>query len=444
MTQTKHFNAELCSFACVVIGLLALSGCQRSKHEPSSLMSLQDFQQHAAYIDEAEAIADRVERCLHYPTPPPFKWSRALIEAVCADMHTPVNHLPDIKRMIDAQDWAGLEAHYTESLRRHYSGEDPEYLIYRSFPLYGWKSPQEADDYTLRWLEGAPDDAYANMTRGNFLAHLAWQARAGGSSSETDKRLGVLLVSGEGQMKKSAFLAKKAQVLLRKALIIEPRLMPAYNTLINAEMLAGDAEKIKETFDRAIRQSPHSYYVRNTLMNFLQPRWGGSLREVDGLVEEAESHVVRNPRLAMLRARRIGMDGSPFLKREQYGQALDQHRKALEFAPEDNSLGTAANIAYREREYMQAIVYSTQEIRFSRDISNALSRRGSALEKIGEPRRAYCDYQAAIEDYPGEQTARRRIPELEEFFVEHKIDRRTVCGPNNPDAKALRKKLGMK
>jgi tetratricopeptide (TPR) repeat protein len=437
-------DAKICAIVCIAMSATAMSGCKGFKHDVSNPMAFRDFQRHVAAIDEAEAIDDPVERCLRYPIPPEFHWPQALIEALCADMHTPVYYLSDIKRLIDAKDWAGLEAHYAEILRRHYSGEDPEYLIYRSFPLYGWKSSQEADDYTLRWLEGAPDDAYANMTRGNLLAHRAWQARAGGSSSETDKRLGVRMISDETQMKKSAFHAENAQMLLRKSLVIEPRLMPAYNTLINAEMLAGDVGRIGETFSRAIRQSPHSYYVRNTRMNFSEPRWGGSLREMDRLVEEAEPYVAHNPRLAMLRTRRAGMDANHFLAKEQYGPALDQHRKALEFGPEQNSLGTAANIAYRERHYTQAIVYYTQEIRFSRDIANMLSNRGAALEKIGEPDRAYCDYQAAIKDYPGEAWSNRRIPKLEQLFVSQGIDRRFLCGPNNAAVKALRKKLGMK
>jgi tetratricopeptide (TPR) repeat protein len=443
MVQMKRFHTKFHSFLYMTIVLVVLGGCQWFKHEPASLIDFKEFQQHIAIVDEAEAIADPVKRCLHYPTPPTFNWSRALIEALCADMHTPVDHLPKVKRLIDAKDWDGLEAHFTEILRRHYSGEDPEYLIYRSFPLYSWKSQQEADDYTLRWLKAAPDDAYANMTRGNLLTHRAWEVRGGGSSSETDKRLGYLGVVDKKQMKIAATFANEAQILLRKASIIQPRLIVAYNTLINAEMLAGDSEKISGTFDQARRQSPHTYYVRNTLMNFLEPRWGGSLREMDRLVDEAEPHVARNPRLALLRARHVSMAGNRFLEREWYGNALDQYREALEFAPEDNALGTAANIAYRERHYLQAIVYSTQDIRFSRDISYALAMRGSALEKIGEPKRAYCDYQAAIEDYPGENTARRRIPKLEEHFVKYKIDWRTICGPNNPDAEALRKKLGL-
>lgn len=433
MAHMKRFNMKFRSFSFAAILPVVLGGCQWFKHEPASLIDFKEFQKHIAVVDEAEAIADPVKRCLHYPTPPTFNWSPALIEALCADLHTPIDHFADIKRMIDAKDWAGLEAHYTEILRRHYSGEDPEYLIYRSFPLYSWKSPQEADDYTLRWLEAAPDDAYANMTRGNLLDHRAWGVRGGDFSQKTDEK----------KMKNAMALAKEAATLLRKASILQPRLIPAYRTLINTQMLAGDSEKIGETFASAIRQSPHSYYVRNTLINFLQPKWGGSLREMDWLVDESESHIARNPRLALLRARRVGMGGDRFLKRDWYGNALDLYREALEFAPEDSALRAAANIAYHERRYVQAIVYSTQEIRFSRDTADVLSRRGAALEKIGEPDRAYCDYLAAIKENPGEAWSKRRIPKLEQRFSTQKIDRNTLCGPNNAAAKGLRKKLGL-
>lgn len=435
MAQRTRLNMKFRSFLCVAIIPVALGGCQWFKHDASSQMKLQAFMAHVAEIDQAEAIADPLKRCLRYPTPPEFNWPRALIEAMCADMHTPVDHLPEIKRMIDAKDWAGLEAHYTEILRRHYSGEDPEYLIHRSFPIHSWKSPQEADDYTLRWLAAAPDDAYANMTRGNLLDYRAWEIRGGDFSSKTDEK----------QMQSAMTLAKEAEILLRKASILQPRLIPAYRTLINTEMLAGDSEKIGETFSRAIKQSPDTYYVRNTLINFLQPKWGGSLREMDWLVEDSEPYAARNPRLALLRARRVGMDADRFLKREWYGNALDQYRESLESGPEDDALGTAASIAYHERHYIQAIVYSTQEIRFSRDHAYALSKRGSAWEQFGERRRAYCDFLAAVDAGLGEgSVAKRRIPVLEELFVKNNIDPKTVCGPNNPDVQSLRKKLGLK
>lgn len=435
MAEMKRFNAKFCLFICVAISLVTLSGCQWFKHDAANPMKLPEFMAHVVEIDQAEAVVDPVKRCLSYPTPSEFQWPNALIEAMCMDMHTPVDHLPAIKRMIDAKDWAGLEAHYTDILRRHYSGEDPEYLIHRSFPIRSWKNPEEADDYTLRWLEAAPDDAYANMTRGNLLDHRAWEARGEKSSSETNEK----------QMKSAMTLAKEAEILLRKASILQPRLIPAYRTLINTQMLAGNSEKIGETFASAIRQSPHSYYVRNTLINFLQPKWGGSLREMDALVDESEPHIARNPRLSLLRARRVGMDGYRFLKREWYGNALDEYRESLQSGPEDNALATGANLAYRERHYIQAIVYSTQEIRFSRDNAYALSRRGSAWEQFGERRRAYCDFRAAVEAGLGEDSvAKSRIPVLEALFVKHNIDIKTVCGPNNPDVRDLRKKLGLK
>lgn len=430
MASMKKIAARPAAVIIAMITLATVSGCKWFKHASSDPMTLTEYRKHVMDIDQAEEIDDPVKRCMRYPTPPEFKWSKELIEALCADLHTPIDHLPKIKRLIDAKDWSGLEAHYTDILRRHYSGEDPEYLIYRSFPLSSWKSPQEADDYTLRWLKAAPDDAYANMARGNVLNDRAWGIRGADVASKTDKK----------QLKKAEMLAREAETLLRKASILQPRLVPAYRALMNAEMLAGHSDKIADSFDQAIRQSPHSYYLRNTLINFLEPKWGGTLSDVDWLVEEAQPHAARNPRIALLRARRIGIDADRFLSRKWHGNALDRYRESIAVGPDSDILITAGNVAYREKHYGQAMMYWTQALRFTRYPADALTYRGWAWDQLHEGERAYCDYRAAVEADPGQESAKRNLASHRQLLIDHKVDPAKACGPGNPSAKRLRKK----
>lgn len=382
-------------------GTLMIASCSRGSDEIPELSARSSYVNIFEQFDQAEAKTDPIERCMSYPTPQHLPWPQTLVSALCADLFTPVMQAGDIKQMIDGKDWKALHDRYSGYLERHYSGADPEKLLYRAFPKNSWKSDDEADRYTRKWVSARPDDPFANTARGSVLVSAAWMARGNGYYREIP----------EANRRKMYKLALQASVHLRKAIILEPRLLPAYSELIDAYLLGGKSEWIAPAAQAAIRQSPDTYYVREPAAEYVRKKWGGSPSDMDALIKNAEQHLKQNPRLGMIRSVRELERGDMAIDRKEYKSAMASYRKALTSGPDHEALVMAAFVAPKLGYKAEKIVYLTQDIRFSRDPRDSLMQRAAMWESDNDFERALRDYATAKKYYPIDAEIDKRIAE---------------------------------
>lgn len=391
-------RSTLCMMSAIA-ALTLLAGCKRPSAPIPELSSRPLYSRIFLQIDQAEAKTDPIERCLSYPSPPHLQWPEQLIHVLCADLYTPVMQAPDIKAMIDRKDWKGLHDRYSGYLERHYSGADPEKLLYRAFPLRSWNSLQEADKYTRKWVAAVPNDPFANTARGAVLVSSAWGARGSGFFRDIPD-------SRRRQMYK---LALEATQHLRKAIVAEPKLLPAYSHLIDAYVLGGKQEWVQTALQAAIKQSPDTYYVRDGAVEYLKQKWGGRPRDMDALVDGSKRYIKRNPRLAMIGADRLIEAGDQASDQKKYKPALAYYREALALGPDQAALLSAAFVAPKLGYHVEKLIYLTQDIRFSKDPRDSLMQRALIWESDGDFERAMRDYQAAKKFYPADAEIDKRI-----------------------------------
>ncbi len=395
-------NARAVRLMLIAIAVSA-SGCDFKPWQVPELSRRSKSEPVFQAMDRADGIADPVRRCIDYPSPPHLPWPKAMVEALCRDAFAPVPNADVVKAMIDDGDWNGLRAHYDGFLARHRSGQDPEKLLYRSFPARGWNSEDEADRYTRRWLRSQPQDPYANTLRAMHLVRRAWAARGNGFASEVSEQDALKMVS----------LATQASVLLVRAIDAEPHLMPAYKTLIEAYILGGQPQMMRQGLEAASRRSPANYYVRAEAANYLRLIWGGTRAELDSLAKDAEQHLDRNPRLGMLLAKNTAQLGQARSRGNRHGRALAAARETLETGPDYATLHLAADASERVGYEAETIIYLSQLIRFNRGPADELSRRGWLWEYNGFHARALRDYRAVQAIDPRNAKATQRIAAIE-------------------------------
>lgn len=390
--------------AIILIATIALiAGCKRPSDPIPELSSRPLYSRIFEQIDLAEAKTDPIEQCMSYPSPPHLPWPKQLISALCADLHTPVIQASDIKPLIDRGDWKALNSRYSGYLERHHSGADPERLLYRVFPERSWKSDEEADRYTRKWVAAAPDDPFANTARGAVLVSAAWHARGGGYFREIPEARRRLMYKR----------ALEATVHLRNAISAEPRLMPAYSHLIDAYMLGGKQEWIPVALQAANRASPNNYYIRDQAAEYLKAKWGGREQDMDALIDNAEARIKQNPRLAMIRIDREESLGDFESDAKKYKSALAHYRKALASGPHNDTLVSAAFVAPKLGYHVERLIYLTHDIRFSKDSRDSLMQRAAIWESDGDFTRALRDYRAAKKLYPLDAEIEKRIAAAE-------------------------------
>lgn len=390
------------AFFGLIIGL-SVSGCDRKPSAIPELSDRKEYEKIFAEIDRAEAEEDPIERCLIYPSPPHLDWSPALIDALCRDKFTGGSFAAELKPMIDAREWEKLDAHFAGFLKRHYSGEDPEYRIYRSFPLISWKNDDDAERYTLRWLKGAPTSPYANTARAKILMSEAWEIRGGEFAKDVPPE----------RMRRAMNLARQASTLLSRAIKQEPRLLPAYEIIMEAYVLGGEPELMRRALKAALNQSPSSYYIRSTASAYMSQFWGGTLEEQDAMVEDARPHFAENPRLRLLTPYREVEKSRQAYVNEDYRSALPLLREALKSGPSYEPLSRARYSASKLGYHVEGLLYLSQNIRFERAPGEELMLRAKLWEWDRDYTRALRDLRTAVRIFPSSEEYARELAEVE-------------------------------
>lgn len=395
MRPAAHGTRRLGAVLLAAVATLS-AACGRMPPPVPELWERSRYEKIFAEIDRVETIADPVQRCREYPSLPHIAWPQPLVEALCLDNQTPIMKVEALKDGIDRGEWQALHDRYAGYLQRHHAGEDPELLLYRVFFLRSWKTPEEMDDYTGRWVSAVPDDPFANTERGVALTNMAWNAR------DQD--------GAEAQVQDHA---ARAETHLRKAIEREPRLLTAYLYLIDVHVLQDRRDAIPATVQAALRQSPSSFYIREAAAGYLHGRWGGSPRRLYGMALGAEAQLGRNPRLALLATRTGREIADRHSEKHRDRMALWAYRAALAHGPEHETLLNAGFTASELEYYAEKIMYLSQDIRFNRTPKDARIRRGLLWEWDGKFERALRDFRAAAALDPNDAWTANKIAEIE-------------------------------
>jgi tetratricopeptide (TPR) repeat protein len=235
----------------------------------------------------ADAIADPLARCLAFPDAPGTQWPAGLARAHCEYAFGPHLTFKDMRAFVDRGDVAGLEARLRADLERHFSATGFSEVIHADFESIGGFDGDE--DLTRRWLQLAPDSAFALAARGRFLRVLAANARGTDAIGATPPQA----------LRNMADAGAQAITLLQRAIAAEPRLLPAHADLIGVAMMLSEDAVQADAIARAEAVDPGCYPVARARMNALLPQWGGDADARAAYLRELEARVAQRPLLSL-------------------------------------------------------------------------------------------------------------------------------------------------
>ena len=265
-----------------------------------------DLRAYLVAAKAADKIDDPLARCLAWPDAPGNAWPAGLARAHCEYLFGPRVGFEDMQAMVGRGDIAGLEARLRQDLDRHFDPAQPGEDIHRDFASIGWARADDA--MTRRWLELAPDSAFALAARGHFWRNVAGGVRGTGSIGDTPP---------DAIARMQAAIAE-ATGPLQRAIAAEPRMMPAYADLIALATLTGDDALEADAVARAWKQDPGCFAVADMRMVALEPQWGGEPQALDVAVRELESQLPRRPLLAVALATPVVAESDLFWSNEQH------------------------------------------------------------------------------------------------------------------------------
>ncbi|MBX9402772.1 DUF4034 domain-containing protein [Lysobacter sp. BMK333-48F3] len=361
---------------------LALS-CQAAFAAPAPIPP--QWADYVAKVRAADAIADDEARCKAYPDLPGNQWRPGAAQARCGLLRKPALSLTQVEALLGRKDGvAELDRRYARLLDEHYREPGQREQIFRS--LDAFDESEQAGRIARRWLDLAPDSAYAHAAWANHHQQLGWNARGGGTASETGpERFGRM---------QAAFDVAIPE--FRRALELEPRLSVAcYELAAIGRQISRELHD--EASDRCLSIDPYSYYVVYERIQAAQPNWGGSIEEMREAVAYAERHVTQNPLLGAVLGE---AEGFPLSRAGSGPNRAEPLAAVVRMAP-SGTLAADAGRAYGDaQDYWTAFAYSSQATRFWPSRGKYRAERGWWLRELGDYEWAARDYAIAVAQDP--------------------------------------------
>lgn len=201
--------------------------------------------------------------------------------------------------------------------------------------------------------------AYA--ARGKYKTALGFESRGGKYINETPKYKLVEM---------QRWFDEGADDLLA-ALKINPKLTPAYVTLITMAKAADMPFTKEQILARAEQTDPRSFYLRYHYMTSLVPEWGGSYEEMAAFARHAVTFANLNPRLWVLQGSPYADIAKKHARNSNYASAVEYYSKALEYG----------------------------------DMYSWLSERAKCYLRLGNKDKAKADYERVLYYEPQDKTA---------------------------------------
>jgi tetratricopeptide (TPR) repeat protein len=309
------------------------------------------------FLDEAhkaEAIADPLQRCLSYPNPPGVHWSDEVASAYCHFMLDTEVTSAEVRDLIERGKAAELQERLANAEKAQQSEPGAQSRLDR---IYNQVFSDGSDDMRAlmdAWKRQSPDNAFALAASGAVYLATAQAQRGDDFADKTPQ-------TAFDAMHRLLGLARAD---LDRAVEIDPKLIPAYHTMIHIARMDSDPRYGTDAAKRALAVQPASFPIYSSLIGMAEPRWGGSVALMNRLIGQAQVHAPQNALLRLLLSQR---DGAWELIEncacDDFADA-DLYRRFFAEVPMLGVLKAAGWAAEQRGHPALAVVYRSQLLRF--------------------------------------------------------------------------------
>lgn len=246
-----------------------------------------------------------------------------------------------------------------------------------------FRTDPSLETYLNEWISEYPRSYAARLARGVYYSAVAFKKRGTKVASETTGR----------QMSGMQLYLGKAQKDLTVAIEINPKLIQAYAMMIYIPMAFGLRAQTKAIIEEALERNPYSLSARWSYLVSLEPRWGGSFREMEDFIRQARPYYMKNPELKVLNGRVLAARGD---HATTYGKALFYFNKALAHGKHWYFYRRRGEILNHLQRYREAIASLDKALERRPVDPRALRLRGLSHWGAGNYDKSIADLTAAI------------------------------------------------
>ena len=381
-----------------------------------------------AAAKQAELIKDPLQRCLVYPDPPDSHWSHDAVVAYCHYRLLPLLTFAEAQSLIQQGQSVELDRRLAAALQAQQTQPDSRGLLDRIYQEAFQNGSFDIRPTLDAWKRDSPDSAFAFAASGMAYVAMAADARGAGYMKDTPQ-------DSVDSMHK---LLAQADSDLRRAIVLNPRVTPAYIALINAGGLGFGRAYTDQAIRSALAVAPDDYAIRSVAMWTLEPKWGGSLGAMDRFAAQAQAYTRTNPLMRLILSER------PYYQVENCDCTQD-----AELAAYPTALDQLASITYLEKAGLAADgnrnmavpgIYLSEALRFASESDDVRIHRVSALVDFDEAAWAVADLSRLLDATPRNAdalTARAYAYEMQADYAHAEQDFRALLAIDPRDVHTL-------
>lgn len=344
---------------------------------------------------QAETIADPLKRCLTYPDPPGLTWSKAVTSAYCHYQFDPVV-TPDVaRRLIQTGHAAELDQHLAAAMHAQLSQPGAQGALDRTFNIDFRNGSEETRALMDAWKRQSPASPFALAASGTAYVQMAQQARGSDYASKTP----------QNSFESMSRLLELARTDLDQAVTLQPNLTPAYTAMIYAATLESDAAYAMNAAKRGLAVDPANYTIYARLVWMAQPKWGGSVNDMQRIIASAQRHAGDNPLLKLLLSESSG--GEAYVENCSCNSIteLNLYRQVFAEAAPVNMLMSGGWAAKNRNSLALSVIYRSQLLRFDPSQIDHRESRAFDLPPLGQSDWALAEGNALIALAPQDENA---------------------------------------
>lgn len=373
---------------CVLSLVMAAPAAAQLEWPNAPLPVPKELQKYFEQVKKADGIADDEARCKAYPDLPGNDWRPGAAQGRCSLLRKPAWSLDEIDSVLSKKNGADeLGRRFAKLHKAHFEDQSQREQIFRAFTAFD--SSERAGKVAQRWLELAPDSAYAHAAVAEHYLQVGSEARGINAVSQTP----------EDRLETMRAMYLKAMPLYEAALKLDPKLSVACSQLAVIGRHLSE-ELRKQATAQCLEVDPDSYYVVYGRIMSAQPNWGGSMDQMREAVAYAAARTERNPILGAVIAEDAGYPLYP-----QNGSnpgRTEELAKVVRMAP-SGTLMNYLGAAYADGgDSWHAFVYHSQATRFWPHRGGFRAERGWALMRVGQYEWASRDLAEALRESPDE------------------------------------------
>jgi tetratricopeptide (TPR) repeat protein len=234
------------------------------------------------------------------------------------------------------------------------------------------------------WIAKFPKSYVAHLARGIYHRKTG-QKRRGGEiiANTTDSQL---------QGMDAAFAI--AMQDLETSAALDKRPLLTYFNEISIAILEGDTRALRALLDQSLRVDPQNVIIRHEYMISLEPRWGGTVEQMSGFLEESRNAGLSKPKLQLLEAVIISDRADGFKDAGDYPAAEREYRNAVALGGDD-CFKCLASVLLLQNKPQEAIPFLSRVINEDPRDDENLALRGQTYLQIGNASAGTADMLAA-------------------------------------------------